>query len=91
MAPRQDLVPVASIREQIFRVDCASFAAYVVLYYDYLLTLGDEIHLIWSAKQLTLNALVFYANRYIVLFGHIPLILGRYLLSEQSPVSDSSP
>ncbi|KAF9446754.1 hypothetical protein P691DRAFT_707960 [Macrolepiota fuliginosa MF-IS2] len=82
--PSADTVAAAiSIQEQVFLVGYASLPAYTILYYDYLLTLGDEIRLFWSEK-LTVTIVIFYLNRYIALLGHIPIIFGRYLLSLSS-------
>lgn len=55
-----------------------------VLYFDYLLTLGDEVRFVWPTKRLTLVAIVFYLNRYISLLGYIPILFGRYLLTLSS-------
>ncbi|KAJ3569708.1 hypothetical protein NP233_g4882 [Leucocoprinus birnbaumii] len=69
----------ASIQVQAYNY--ASLPAYVILYYDYLLTINDEIQLIWPNKSLGVVSLVFYLNRYVSLLGHVPFLVGIYILS----------
>jgi hypothetical protein len=66
-------------------------ARVVILYYDYLLTLNDEIRFLWPAKRLTVMTSVYYMNRYITLLGHLPLLFGRHLLSLSSEKGQVSP
>lgn len=44
-----------------------------ILYYDYLLTLGDEFARYWT-RPVTLPAVLFFANRYIALPAHLPIL-----------------
>ncbi|KAG8794032.1 hypothetical protein FRC12_000744, partial [Ceratobasidium sp. 428] len=46
-----------------------TFAGFVVLLYDHLLTLGDEIELIWSRPG-NIVSIIFLVNRYMT-----PLVL----------------
>ncbi|TCD60507.1 hypothetical protein EIP91_009953 [Steccherinum ochraceum] len=52
-------------------------SAVVVLYWDYLLTLPDEIKLYWQGKQKILSwaPVFFFVNRYLALLGHIPVMI----------------
>ncbi len=45
-----------------------------ILYYDYILTFLSEIDLFWSRAELSPFWLLFMLNRYIGLFGTIPVV-----------------
>ena len=45
-----------------------------ILLYDYWLTVGAEVESCWVA-QLSWGLAFFYLNRYLVLFGHVPIML----------------
>ena len=56
----------------------------VVLYWDYLLTLSDEIKFYWQGTQkklswtplkLSWTPFFFFLNRYLAIFGHIPVMV----------------
>lgn len=44
------------------------------MYYDYTVTLTDEIKYIWSQPR-SVGSLWFFANRYINFLGYIPLLI----------------
>ena len=44
-----------------------------VLYYDFALTLGDEIARYWT-RPVTLPTVLFFANRYIALPAYLPIL-----------------
>ena len=44
-----------------------------ILYYDYFLTLPQEIERYWKARM-SWGAFLFYANRYLAILAHIPII-----------------
>lgn len=50
------------------------FKSTVVFYYDFFLTLSQEIIHLWSFKLKLVNVLVI-ALRYITLFGYIPVLV----------------
>lgn len=50
----------------------------VVLYYDYALTLGDEIERFWNRDAFTWTSLFFFMNRYLVLLGNIPVMFQSF-------------
>ncbi|KAF8888459.1 hypothetical protein CPB84DRAFT_1786110 [Gymnopilus junonius] len=51
-------------------------AALVILYYDYILTLKDEIERYWSSRtKLNLGFALFVLNRYLSILGNIPILL----------------
>ncbi|KAF5359238.1 hypothetical protein D9756_003156 [Leucocoprinus leucothites] len=57
MEPHTDHYALAaSIQEQIQQATYTSLPAYVILYYDYLLTLNNEIQFIWPAKKFTFSS-----------------------------------
>jgi len=53
-------------------------AALTILYYDYILTLLDEIDRYWPPRRLSWASSFFYLNRYLVLLGHCPIALAFF-------------
>ena len=51
-----------------------------ILLYDYCLTVGAEVKRCWVAR-LSWGLGFFYLNRYLVLFGHVPIMLEFFWLS----------
>ncbi|EPQ50716.1 hypothetical protein GLOTRDRAFT_133818 [Gloeophyllum trabeum ATCC 11539] len=51
-----------------------SSIAFALLYYDYTLTFEIEVDRFWTPK-FTSASYLFYLNRYLGIFGHIPVIL----------------
>ena len=45
----------------------------VILYYDYFLTLPKEVEGYWRTRSHSWASIVFLANRYVALLGHLPL------------------
>ena len=50
----------------------------VLLYYDYLLTLPDEVDRLWHAGPRSWASIVFFINRYLALVGHVPFVWSVY-------------
>ncbi|KAI0636830.1 hypothetical protein C8Q77DRAFT_1154726 [Trametes polyzona] len=48
-------------------------SAYTTLYYDYLLTLFDEIELFWKSANISILSVLFVVNRYLGLLGPIAI------------------
>ncbi|KZT28161.1 hypothetical protein NEOLEDRAFT_1176305 [Neolentinus lepideus HHB14362 ss-1] len=48
--------------------------AFSILYYDYALTIGIEVDRFWSPRW-NWASFLFYLNRYLGIFGHIPVAL----------------
>ncbi|KAH9010030.1 hypothetical protein EDB84DRAFT_1681484 [Lactarius hengduanensis] len=46
----------------------------VILYYDYFLTLSKEVGRFWHPGPHTWASIIFFANRYIALLGHVPFL-----------------
>ena len=46
-----------------------------ILLYDYCLTFAAEVERCWRVRQLNWSLAFFYLNRYLVLFGHVPIML----------------
>jgi len=44
-----------------------------ILYYDYFLTFPKEVEVYWCAGSYTWASIVFLANRYVAVLGHLPL------------------
>ena len=55
-----------------------------ILLYDYGLTFAAEVEWCWSARQLNWGLGFFYLNRYLTLFGHIPVML-EFFWSTSNP------
>ncbi|KAM5533390.1 hypothetical protein V8D89_012940 [Ganoderma adspersum] len=64
-----------------------SAVAFGILYYDYALTFGMEVDRFWKRGS-SFASFVFYFNRYLVLFGHIPVLYEFYGTSNQNYPSD---
>ncbi|KAF8881029.1 hypothetical protein CPB84DRAFT_1792093, partial [Gymnopilus junonius] len=59
-----------------FISDCTLWAAFAILYYDYLLTFKDEVGRYWTKPSTwTLGTVLFFINRYSPIFGYIPVVL----------------
>lgn len=54
-----------------------TLVAIVILYYDYLVTLPIEIQYIWP-KPSSKSSIWFFVNRYIPIFGNIPILLSSF-------------
>jgi len=52
-----------------------SFIAFVILYYDHVLTLSMEIQRFWTRGPFTWATFFFFANRYLAFLGYFPVIL----------------
>lgn len=58
-----------------FKMGNASAAScYLILYYDYFLTLSKEVDRFWHPGPHTWASIIFFANRYIALLGHVPFL-----------------
>lgn len=59
-----------------FIADAHIYLCTAALYYDYCLTLAMEIERMWKSHGGFSWAIsLFYVNRYLALFGHIPVIV----------------
>ena len=50
--------------------------------YDYTLTIGQEIELFWKRSWRSWTFFLFIANRYITVFGRVPLLVYSFWSSE---------
>ncbi|KAJ3785816.1 hypothetical protein GGU10DRAFT_434288 [Lentinula aff. detonsa] len=57
-----------------------SIISFTLLYYDYFLTLGEEVNLFWSYRSLTWVTIMFYVTRYFSILGSIPVMFGHFWL-----------
>ena len=66
--------------------ELASIASYLcgpepsfpgILYYDYLLTFSREVEYFWPISRPCMNGIsvIFFLNRYLAIFGHIPIAM----------------
>jgi len=54
--------------------DVSSLTAYVILFYDYFLTLPMEVDRYWCPGSHTWASALFLVIRYVALLGHVPLL-----------------
>ncbi|OCH90408.1 hypothetical protein OBBRIDRAFT_793396 [Obba rivulosa] len=59
---------VAELAEFVFGNYCDT-ATYVIVLYDYLLTLSTEVEVIWTRKMINLTSVLFLVNRYNTLLN----------------------
>ncbi|TCD63149.1 hypothetical protein EIP91_005908 [Steccherinum ochraceum] len=78
-----ELIRVADAARAVDLKGSLFASAMVVLYYDYLLSLPDEVKLYWrrGAPKFSWGLLFFYLNRYTALLGHIPVAIEYYAQS----------
>ncbi|PSR72993.1 hypothetical protein PHLCEN_2v11097 [Hermanssonia centrifuga] len=48
-----------------------------ILFFDYLLTLADEVRLFWVPRRPSFVVMFFFAARYGTILGHIPVVVGQ--------------
>ncbi|KAG8794719.1 hypothetical protein FRC12_022234 [Ceratobasidium sp. 428] len=65
-----------------------SFAGFVVLLYDHLLTFGDEVQLVWS-QPTSVVSVIFLVNRYLAPAVLAVDIYGGYYTSASTKRSNS--
>jgi len=56
----------------------SQLAAFTILYYDYFVTLRDEVLLFWGPNCGKRTGFLFHMNRYIQLLGNIPIVLQNF-------------
>ncbi|EJD05471.1 uncharacterized protein FOMMEDRAFT_145007 [Fomitiporia mediterranea MF3/22] len=66
----------------------ASMTLDPVLYYDYLLTFGEEVRFFWRRRANSVTVL-FFLNRYLSIFGNIPVILQSFRSWSHTPAEVS--
>ncbi|TBU49953.1 hypothetical protein BD309DRAFT_946572 [Dichomitus squalens] len=66
--------PVAIQAASIWLNRYLTILALSILYYDYLLTFGDEVGHFWGKAKMSLVSVLFVFNRYLGLLGPIPVI-----------------
>lgn len=52
-----------------------SLVALSILYYDYALTFDLEVSRFWIHRRFSWAAFFFYLNRYLGIFGHVPVVV----------------
>jgi len=68
------------VASQVFMDRCLDAVALALLYYDYLLTVPLEIERIWLQNKANWNTVLFFAIRYLTVFGHVPVIVQSFWL-----------
>ncbi|KAI0078632.1 hypothetical protein K474DRAFT_1770934 [Panus rudis PR-1116 ss-1] len=70
--------------QSIYLDRCSVAASLTILYYDWLLTLPEEIRLFWKHK-FSATSLLYYINRYASLLAHVPVGIEFYtVIPEES-------
>ena len=46
-----------------------------LLYYEYIITFEAEVSRIWATCRFNTPTVIFFLNRYVAIFGHIPIVL----------------
>ncbi|THH13065.1 hypothetical protein EW146_g7113 [Bondarzewia mesenterica] len=65
---------------QLYVGNALSLAYSVVIYYDYMITVIDEVELFWPPhRRVTWPSLIFFSIRYFALLGQIPLVIGLFI------------
>ena len=70
-----------SIHLRLLRILIQALLASAILFYDYLLTFSMEVERFWSRARSACPSLVscgFVLNRYLSLFGNIPVLIEFY-------------
>ena len=55
-----------------------------LLYYEYIITFGTEASRIWSNSRFNAPTVIFFLNRYVILFGHIPVVLEYFWTTSET-------
>ena len=77
-------------------MSCSAFPLIVliiwaaILLYDYCLTFVAEVERCWVVGQLSWGLGFFYLNRYLVLFGHIPVMMEYFWTTSNSNKTEVS-
>ncbi|KAI0259173.1 hypothetical protein BC834DRAFT_974497 [Gloeopeniophorella convolvens] len=89
------MVSIEALKAQVNLNYYSIMVSIVILYYDWLVTLIDEINFFWPPKnRITLASSLYFANRYLSLFGNIPVFYEVFLGSVGDKVyvhSDAPP
>jgi len=71
--------PINSVDNELFIYECILVASFVVLYYDYILTLSDELDRYWvRRRKMTIATILFFLNRYLSIFGYMPFFISYF-------------
>ncbi|OSD03711.1 hypothetical protein PYCCODRAFT_1434103 [Trametes coccinea BRFM310] len=73
----------STILESRNMIRTASAIAFTILYYDYALTFREEVERYWGTRMSSMS-LLFFVNRYLSLFAHVPIIVEFYWADSQS-------
>jgi len=52
-----------------------NLVSFVILYYDYALTLSMEVERFWTFQSFTWASFLFFLNRYLSVVGHLPVFV----------------
>ncbi|KAI9452882.1 hypothetical protein BJY52DRAFT_892035 [Lactarius psammicola] len=72
--------------EYVYLNSITNLPPLAILYYDYLLTLPLEIQFLWSPGKQGWFTVACLLNRYLAVFGHIPLAVSYILRRDDLPV-----
>jgi len=67
--------------QEVFQINVNHYfplISYVILYYDYVLTLPTEIRRFWTLQSFSWAAFFFFLNRYLAVLGRIPVVMETF-------------
>ncbi|ESK87060.1 hypothetical protein Moror_11941 [Moniliophthora roreri MCA 2997] len=60
--------------------------SFTLIYYEYFITLEIEVERYWAHwRTFSLASTIFFLNRYVAVFGHVPVIVQYFWTKEPSP------
>ncbi|KAF9264601.1 NUP-domain-containing protein [Marasmius fiardii PR-910] len=75
---RRPMSDAASYQQDLNVNNSVSLVSFTLLYYEYFLTFEAEATRMWTQRTLTTPTLIFYINRYVAFFGHLPMIVQHF-------------
>ncbi|KAK1225036.1 hypothetical protein PQX77_012035 [Marasmius sp. AFHP31] len=79
-----DISPAQFQRDLDLNYYC-NLVSFTLLYYEYIITFGAEVSRIWAHTSLNAPTVIFYLNRYVGGFGHIPIVLEYFWTAPGTP------
>ncbi|KAJ8073374.1 hypothetical protein PM082_011648 [Marasmius tenuissimus] len=79
-----DISPAQFQRDLDLNYYC-NLVSFTLLYYEYIITFGAEVSRIWAHTSFNAPTVIFYLNRYVAVFGHIPIVLEYFWTAPGTP------
>jgi len=55
-----------------------TLVSFTLLVYEYFLMFSREVERFWSSERPTWPVVIFFINRYLTLFGHVPIVFQTF-------------